>query len=130
MRAIGVLVFVDQDELESAVISLPHLTTRFQQAHRLQQQIVKVERIRLAQFLAIDLVDVRYTLGLGVGGLQVDLLRIQHVVLCPGDARQHITRRHQLVINAEALHRLLHDGLLVGFVIDGKLPCVTRISYA
>ena len=87
LRAVGVLILVDQEVLEAAVVVLAHRGDDFQQAHGLEQQVVEIERVGLAQLFAILLVDVRHLLGLGIGRLQVHLLRIEHVVLGPGNMR-------------------------------------------
>ena len=60
---------------------------------------------------------------------QVDLLRVKHVVLGPGDARKNGTRRQLLGIEPHAAHRLLDDGLLIGFIVDHKVagkPFITN----
>jgi len=58
-----------------------------QQPHRLQQQIVKVKRVRPSQLFAVLLVNMRNALGLGVRRIEIDLLRIQHVVFGPRNMR-------------------------------------------
>ena len=82
---VGVLIFVDQHVAITAVVAFPYLGGGAQQAHGLEQQVVEVERIRLAQLLAVNVIDVRDPFGHRIGGLQVDLLRIEHMVLGPGD---------------------------------------------
>ena len=51
---------------------------------------------------------------------EVILLRIDHVVLGPGDAAQNRARRELLGVQAHAAHDLLDDCLLVVLVVDGK----------
>jgi hypothetical protein len=55
-----------------------------------------------------------------VGRGEEVLLRIDHVVLGPGDAAQRDARLELLVVDAQALERGLDDGLLVGLVVDGE----------
>ena len=93
LRAVGVLVFVDQHVLKAPVVVVADFGHGFQQARGFEQQIVEVERVGLEQLFAILLVDVRDALGLGIGRLQVNLLRIEHVVLGPGNSREHGARR-------------------------------------
>ena len=53
LRPVGVLVLVDQEILEAAVVVFAHGRGRLQQAGRFEQQVVEVEGIGLAEFFAI-----------------------------------------------------------------------------
>ena len=121
LRTVRVLIFVDQNVLESPVVIIAHRSGGFQQTQRLEQQVVEVERVRLAQFLPIFLVNVRNLLGLGIGRLQVNFLRIQHVVLRPRNPAQCDAGRKFLVVNPHPLHDRLYDALLVGLVVDDEI---------
>jgi hypothetical protein len=59
-------------------------------------------------------------LAVGIFGAEVILLRIDHVVLGPGDLAQHGARGQLLGVQPHALHDLLDDGLLVVLVVDGE----------
>jgi 4-diphosphocytidyl-2C-methyl-D-erythritol kinase len=52
LRAVGVLVLVDQQVFVAAVVAFAHLGRRLEQAHGFEQQIVEVERVGLRQLLA------------------------------------------------------------------------------
>ena len=65
------------------LVPLPHLARRLQQPHRLQQQIVEIQRIVLGHLLAIGLKNMRNPLRTGVRRAKVILLRIDHVALGP-----------------------------------------------
>ena len=121
LRTVRVLIFVDQQILETAVVVLAHLRRRFQQAHRFEQKIVEVEGVGLAQFLSVFLVEMRDLLGLGIGRLQVEFLRIEHVILRPRNAAQNGARRELLVVEAEPLHHAFDHRLLVALVVDDKV---------
>ena len=120
LRAVGVLVLVDEQVLVAAIVSFADLGDGLEQAHGLQQKIVEVQRVGLQQFLAIDLEDVRDLLFLWIGGSKKIFLRIDHVALCPRDAAEGDAWLELLVVVAEALERGLDDGLLVHFVVDGE----------
>ena len=77
---------------------------RFQQTYGLQQQIVEIQGVGLEQLFAVLLVNLRHTLGLRIGRLQIDLLRIKHVVLRPGNMRQHGSWRDLLIVNPQPPH--------------------------
>ena len=91
-----------------------------QQANGLEQQVVEVEGVGFEELLLVDLEDVGDLLFHGVGGREEVLLRIDHVVLRPGDSAQRDAGLERLVVDAEPLERLLDYGLLIGLVVDGE----------
>src|ERR1019366_2544874 len=125
LRAVGVLVLVHLDVAIAAIVTITRLAGGFQHAPGIQQQVVKVEGSGLRQLLLIDLVNVGHALGLGVPRLQVNLLRIEHVILGPRYAPQNVARRQLFVIDAQTAHGGLHDVLLVGLVIDDEIFAIT-----
>ena len=120
LRAVGVLVLVDQQIAIAALVALAHFARNLEQAHGLQQQIVEVQRVVLAQLVLVGLEDVGDALAVGILRAEEILLRIDHVVLGPGDAAQHRARRELLGVEPHALHDLLHDALLIVLVEDRK----------
>ena len=121
LRAVRVLIFVDEQVLEAAVVVFANGRGRFQQADGFEKQIVEIQGVGFAQFFSILLVQVRDFLGLGIGGLQVKFLRIEHVIFRPGDAAENCARRELLVVEAEALHHAFDHGLLVALVVDHEI---------
>jgi hypothetical protein len=67
---------------------------------------------------------VRDLLGLGIGRLQVELLRIEHVIFRPRDAAKDDARGELLVVETEALHDAFDHGLLVALIVDDEFFCV------
>ena len=120
LRAVGVLVLVDQQIFVTPVVAFADIGSNLQQAHGLQQQIIEVERVGLEELLAVDLEDVRDLFFHRVGRGEEVLLRIDHVVLGPADAAESDARLELLVVDGQALERGLDDGLLVGLVVDGE----------
>ncbi len=120
LGAVGVLVFVDEEIAVAAVVTLAHFGRDLEQPHGLEQEVVEVEGVGLPQLLAVALEDVRDLLADRVGGLQVELLRIDHVVLGPGDFGEDDARRELLVVEAHAPHDGFDHRLLVGLVVDGE----------
>ncbi len=59
--------------------------------------------------------------SLRIRRLQVDFLRIEHVILGPGNPREHIARRQLLVVQPQASHDALDDLLLIALVIDDEI---------
>ena len=130
LRAVGVLIFVDEQILEAPVVVVAHVRGGFQEPCGFQKKIIEVESVGLAQLLAVFLEQMRDLLGLGIGRLQVKLLGIEHVILRPGDAREYGARRELLVVKAEALHHRLDHGLLVALVVDDELLGVADLLEA
>ncbi len=122
--AVRVLILVDQQVTKAAVVALAHFGRRLQHTHGVEQQVIEVERVRLGQLLPVDLVDVRDLFGLRIGRLEVNLLRIEHVVLGPRNSAEHAIRRGLLGVDAEALHRSLDDGLLIDLVVDDEILAI------
>ena len=120
LGAVGVLVLVDQQIAVAALVALARFARDLEQADGFEQQVVEVEGVVLAQLGLVALIDVGDALAVGILGGEVVLLRIDHVVLGPGDAAQNGARGELLGVEAHAAHDLLDDGLLVVFVVDGE----------
>ena len=126
LRAVCILVFVNHQVLEAPIMTLADFASDFQQPHRLEQQIVEVEGVGLTQLLAINLIDMGNALGFGIGRLQINFLRIQHVVLRPGDASQHNARGKLLFVDPQPPYRCFHKLLLIALVVNGEIFSQTR----
>ena len=85
LRTVGVLILIDEHVLEAALIFFARGGVGLEQADALQQQVVEVQSVGLEQLIFVNFVDVRDALHLGIGGVQIHLLRILHVVLGRGD---------------------------------------------
>ncbi len=71
---------------------------------RFEQQVVEIQRVGLAQFFPILLINVRNALGLRVCRVEVYLLRIEHVVLRPRNPAQHDPWSQFLIVESQPLH--------------------------
>ena len=85
LRAVGVLVLVDQQVTVLAVVALAYLGRGFEQTYGFEQKIVKIERVGLEELVLVDLVDVRDFLFERIRGAEEVFLRVQHVVFGPAD---------------------------------------------
>ena len=121
LRTIRILVFIDEEILKASVVIVAHFPGTLQKADRFEQQVVEVHRVRLAQFFSIFLVNVCDALSFRIARLQIDLLRIKHVVFGPGNPGQHGTGRELLVVDAQPPQHALDYLLLIGFVVDDKI---------
>ncbi len=67
LRAVGVLIFVDEEILEAAVVIVAHGSGGLQQANGFEQQVIEVEGVGLAQLFAVFLEKMGNALGLRIG---------------------------------------------------------------
>ncbi len=120
LRPVGVLVFVDVEVAPLLLVLGEDVGRLVEEPDRLEQEVVEVERVRLAQALLVarrEAGDRPFAVVRGVLGQE---RRIEHLVLGPADGAQHDARaelagqRHVLFAQD-----LLHQrGLVVGVVDD------------
>ena len=72
LAAIGVLIFVHHDEFVAAVQRSRVGCVVRQQADGFEQQVVEIQRVRLAQALFVPFVDDGQARGHRIGGARVD----------------------------------------------------------
>ena len=53
--------------------------------------------------------------------MQVEFLRVEHVIFRPRNAREHGARGELLIVEAEALHDCFDQRELIGFVVDDEV---------
>ncbi len=124
LRTVGVLILIDEHVLVSALILLASDRVGLEQADALQQEIVEVEGVGLEQLVFVNFVDVGDALHLGLGGVQVHLLRVLHVVLGRRDEAEDAARCELFVVDAETLDGRLDDLLLIALVVDDEVAGV------
>ena len=120
LRPVGVLVLVDHEVFVTTVVPLSDLRVGLEEADGFEEQIVEVEGVGLGEFLAVDLKDVGDLFFERIGAREEVLLRVNHVVLGPGDAAEGDARLELFVVDGEAAQCLLDDGLLIAFVVNGE----------
>ena len=123
LGAVRVLVFVDVQVAPLLLVLGEDVGRLLEQPDGLEQEVVEVERVRLAQPLLVA----RREPGDGplavVGGVLGEEGRVEHLVLGPADRAEHRARaelageRHVLLAED-----LLHQRLLVVRVVDDEPP--------
>ena len=124
---VGVLILVHQHIAELPLIVFPHLGAALQQLHRQQDDVVKVQGVGVPQLFRVkgiyfrdpDLPPVVVLLPIGA-----EVLRQQHLVLCPGNDRHDLPNGEGLFVQLQFLQAVLHHPLAVVGVVDGKVPGV------
>ena len=127
LRVVGVLVLVDEDVTEPATVGLPHLGEGLEQVHGHHDQVVEVERVRLAQPPLVE----RVRRGVRLLELVLRVLRglvgVAQLVLVVGHPVQHRVGLVALGVQVEVLADQRHQALLVGGVVDGEVRLVAEL---
>ncbi len=121
LRAVRVLVLVHHHVAEARRVPAPHGFRLVEQLDRLEQQVVEVQRVALAQHLRVARVDVGHLLVADVPAC-TDRLRALHAVFRLADAGQRHPGRQQFLVDPQLLEDLLHRRLLIGGVVDDEVP--------
>ena len=128
LQRVGVLILVYEDIAELPLVVLPHIRRRLQQAHRVPQQIIKVQRIGLTELFIVKCIYFTYPYFPPIVDrlpLFQEFLRRLHIVLGTGDGRLHLAGRKRLFLQPQLLEDVLDHTLAVIRVIDGKAAVET-----
>jgi hypothetical protein len=122
LRHVGVLVFVDQDELEALLVLAQHLRVLPEQADALEQQVAEVGGVERLQPLLVGEVEL-LALAVGeAGGLaRGHQVGGEAAVLPAVEDRGEDPRRPALVVDLLGFQQLLDDADLVVGVEDGEV---------
>ena len=123
LGAIGVLEFVDQDELKALLIGVQPVRVLPKERQRVQQQVVEVHRVGGLERGAKGGIDGGGHLGQPVElGAGRQVRRRHHPVLRARDQRLHRAGRKQLGRVALLLHQPADEAQPVILIVDGELP--------
>ena len=122
MRDVGVLVFVDQDEFEAALIISQHVRVLAEQADVFQQQIAEIGGVEDLQPLLIVRIELAaLAVGEHRGFARRHLRRPEPTVLPAVDQAGQHPRRPALVVDAFGLKQLLEQPYLVVGIEHGEI---------
>ena len=121
LRAVRVLVLVDVEVAPLVLVLGEHVGRLLEQPDGLEQQVVEVERVGLAQALLVARREAGDHPLAVVRGLLDEERRVEHLVLRPADgaqdrARAELAGERQVLL----LEDLLHQRLLVVGVVDDE----------
>ena len=128
LRQVGVLVLVHMDVAKPPLIILEHRRMVDQQLERLEQQVVKVERVRVLQGLLIahkNIVDLLTLIILF--GLPEPLVRGQDFIFRVRNLRADFLGRKGFFIDVQPLDPVLQNAQLIVVVIDRKGTLITKL---
>ena len=119
---VGVLVLVDQDVAETAMVDCQHVGMLLPQRHAVHDQVAEIDGIHLGEALLVLAVNLgRLAAGEFAGLVARDLFGGECAVLpALDDAAQH-SRRPFLVVDPLGLQQLLDQPRLVVGVEDGEV---------
>ena len=120
LRPVRVLVLVDHDVAELARVELARLLRRVEELDRLEQQVVEVEGVAVAEQGHIALEDPRDLLVPDVVGV-AEGSGAFHAVAQVADPGECLPRRDELVVDVELFLDLLDEGDLIGGVVDDEI---------
>ena len=121
LRHAGILVLVHHNVAEFVLVVLPGLGVRLEQAHGMEDQIVKIHGPCGFQAAHVGRINLGDQCRLGVPGrFRRHILRRHQLILVGTDLCHRRLDGQELVINHLVLVDLLQDALLIIRVIDGK----------
>ena len=126
LDAVGVLVFVHQDVAKPLVVPLANVRGLVKERDRLEQQVVEVEGIRLAQFPFVEVEYGCQLRPLSVGGVAVEFLGADASVLGVADLGERHARGRNQLGQPQLLEARLDDTLLVVLVVDRETAAVAE----
>ena len=122
LRPVGVLVFVHHHVPELLRVLRSHALGLLEHVHRLEQQVVEIERVALLERVQIMGVDLRDLLLSTVPAGRVrHRVGAFHPILRAADPRKRGARLDEGVLDLQGLERLFHDGELIGRVVDDEV---------
>ena len=120
LRAVGVLVFVDQDVAELRRVAGAHVLGAFEELHALEQEVVEVERVALAQHVEVALEHLAQDF-LAVVPAAAKGLRALHAVARVADPGERHAGLDELLVHVELAQDLLDGRELIGRIEDDEV---------
>ena len=123
LQGVGVLILVDEDVAELALVVFPHVAGRFQQPHRVPQQVVEIQCVGVPQLFIVKRIHFTHSdFTPVVDGFPLlrEILRRLHVIFGAGDDGLHLPGREGLLLQLQFLDDVLDDALAVVAVVDGE----------
>ncbi len=131
MRAVGVLILVDVQVAEAALILVANIFVVAKQAIRQRDDLAEVDRIVREQVLLILGVDALQLLIKKIMRRGLQVFRTDGVALGAVDRPLQGLRAECFLVDSESLHGALNERELIGVVVDHELlleRCTPRFT--
>ena len=128
LRAVRILILIDEDVLEAALILRANLFIILQQLHRNHEQIIEIHRVVFLQLLLVELIERRKLFLMEIPCQTCVLRRRLHLVFCIRDGIQHVVWRVLLIIKVHFLNTLFDDRLAVRRIVDNEIVLIFAIA--
>ena len=125
LRAIGVLIFIHQQVLESRAINGLHGVFT-EQPFGVKQQIIEITGPMVAQAFLVKRVGVQHLTGPGIDGFFHRFFRKQAAVLEIGNHLQHTARMELFFGHFQFRQHLLHQAFLIRWIKDHEVAAHWR----
>ena len=127
LGVVGVLVLVHHQVAETVLVVLQHVGAGLEQAHGVDDEVVKVHGVGIGQAALVDPVGLGHLLQAEVvPGAGLEVLRRGELVLGPGDFRQGAPHRQGPLGDIQILEDVLHQAAAVVGVVDGEVGGVPQ----
>ena len=128
LQMVGILILVNQHIAKTPAIVIPHFSILLQQMHRLQNQIIEVQRIGTAEPIRVKRIDFTNTnftpIRLFLPVFTV-LLRAGHLLFGMRNRREYLADRKRLLIQIQFFQAILDHTLAVICIVDGKVAAIS-----
>ena len=127
LRMVCVLVLINQYVSEFVSVVVKHIRVFLEQPYRAKYEVVKIERVVVLHFLAVELVNFADNRLKEVAAENLGIIvRRNQLVFCAAYLRRNRFGRVLLGVKIKLLQALLDNRLLVGCVKDYK---AARVAY-
>ena len=121
LNCIRILILIYHDVSEPLLIVLQHIRLRLQKLHGLYKKVVKIQRVVRLELRLVLPIYLRDLLFCEIPSrVQLKLFRKDHLILRRRNRREKRSFLIYFCINIRLPADLLHQGLLIVRIIDGK----------
>ena len=128
LRIVRILILIDMDIADFALIGFQHRRMLGKKFQRLNDQIVKVQRIGAFQLFFISVVNIINQLAAIIPfALGEPILRAEQFVFCVGNLAFNFSGRQELVVDIQLFEDFLQRAHLVVIIVNGERTRVAQL---
>ena len=127
LQMVRILILVDEDIAELALVIVAHLLKLLQKLHGQKDDVVKIHGVGRTQPPLILRINLRNALeAVVVARVLGKVLRRGHLILGAGDHAQHGARRENFLVKIAVAQDFLQNALGVGGIVDREAALVAE----